>query len=204
MEKSDSLTLKAMEIDIGEGESVEPEPEPADEDEVKVEPTPKPEEPVDYGSMSKREKRRARGQLRTDEIAKSKKVIDEKEAQREIEVMEQAVNGGETTNDEPAMEVDVSAPRCRNASGTQNCHKYDANRPQACSENPECGHFEKTGRQTKSNPEYGGSLFCDAQCSVATTGGDFPLLWLATHPTAWHFEKLCLGAEYFRSSDERF
>ena len=115
VEKTDSLTLKTMDINFGEEESAKsepvPEPEPVDESEVvdKVEPSPAVEGPVDYGSMTRREKRRARGQLRMDEIAKSKKEIDAKQAKVEDEVF----NGGDDNSvaeNEPAMDVDETAP----------------------------------------------------------------------------------------------
>ena len=86
-----------MDIDIGEGESAEPEPELVDDNETddNVELSPTVQEPVDYGSMTKREKRRARGQLRTDEIAKSKKEVDAKQTKIETD---EVVNGDEAAD----------------------------------------------------------------------------------------------------------
>ena len=117
VEKTDSLTLKTMDIDIGEGESVEPEPELVDEHaDDKVEPSPAVNQgPVDYGTMTKREKRRARGQLRTDEIAKSKEEIAK--SQQEIDAKktkletDQIVNGDDAAGESaPAMDIEVTAP----------------------------------------------------------------------------------------------
>ncbi|XP_028407023.1 striated muscle preferentially expressed protein kinase-like [Dendronephthya gigantea] len=109
VEKTDSLTLKTMDIDIGEGQKGEPEPEPVDENEPpeEVAPSPMVEEPVNTGPLTKREKRRLRGQLRTDEIAKSKKVIDAKQVERPPD---DAVNGSETAENAPAMDVDETPP----------------------------------------------------------------------------------------------
>lgn len=70
-----------MDIDIGEGEAVESGTEVAvsdNEDVPQAEPAPVESEPVDYGAMTLREKRRARGQLRQHDIVKSKKEIDAK------------------------------------------------------------------------------------------------------------------------------
>ncbi len=80
------------------------------------EPHPTVQEPVDYGSMTKREKRRARGQLRTDEIAKSKKEVDAKQAKVETE---QVVNGDEAVEDTPAMEMEETAPADEKPAETQ-------------------------------------------------------------------------------------
>ena len=122
MQKTDSLTLKTMDIDIGEGESVDCEPEPANEH--VNEPSPAVSQgPIDYGTMTKREKRRARGQLRTDEIAKSKEEIakcQEETANSQQEIDEkklklendQIVNGGDAApgQDAPAMDAEETAP----------------------------------------------------------------------------------------------
>ena len=109
VEKTDSLTLKTMDIDIGEEQKGEPEPEPVDETEPpkEVSPSPMVEEPVNMGTLTKREKRRLRGQLRTDEIAKSKKVIDEKQVERSPD---DAVNGNEAAENAPAMDVEETSP----------------------------------------------------------------------------------------------
>lgn len=96
-----------MDIDIGEAESVHSEPTHENEANDIEKVLPVVQEPIDFGSMSLRQKRRFRRELRTDEIFKSKQDIDEKKAKTELD--ENVVNGVDVTEETPAMSLEKKA-----------------------------------------------------------------------------------------------